>query len=183
MRYFPTVMIAGLVCSQFLCPGVGAPSAKPAASIVQLKAIYIRLFRVAQEPDQEGVLAFLQDQTTPDWAAVDSKGNRDSRAEQIQVTQDVVAGRASSTPPMGKISYQIDKIIVHGDTEIVRYYQQIISKEPDVTGRYGPRGKLHTLVTLVRHRDTWVQTAAGWRWKLTEDGYPELRVDGELQDE
>lgn len=182
MRVFHGVILVGLFYSILGMPVLLL--AKPAVvktAQAELKTIYARLFRVSQEPDEEGFLRFLQDQTTSDWSVVDETGKRHSRAEEIQVTQDVAAGRASVTLPKGKQSWQIDKIIIQGDVAVVRNHQQQVYQELDVTGKYGAKGKYHRLVRVVRNRDTWIKTANRWRWKLSEEGYPELSVDGKLQ--
>lgn len=182
MRVFHGVILVALSYSI-----LGSPRmllAKPTAANpaqAELKTTYARLFRVSQEPDEENALRFLQDQTTSDWSSIDETGKRHSRAEQLQVTQDVVAGRASVTPPRGKLFWQIDKIILQGDVAIVRSHRQLSYQELDVTGKYGAKGKYHSLAQVVRKRDTWIKTANGWRWKLSEEGYPELSVDGKLQ--
>jgi len=177
MRVYSKTVIIGICCSILNAPLL--LSAKPSAlnpDQAKLNIIYARFFRVAQEPDAEGYLAFLQDQTTSDWSAIDETGKKHSRAEQIQVTQDVAAGRASVTPPQGKtgkISWGIDKFIFSGDTAIVRYHFQQINQELNDTGKYGVKGS-HFITRVVRHRDTWIKTPNGWRWKLSEEGHPEL---------
>jgi hypothetical protein len=110
---------------------------------------------------------------TSDWAVTDMAGQRQDWAQLRRQ-----ALHALTTPHPLAIVQAIQKLALmpNGATALVNV--TTVRSVVDNEGRYGQKGRTHTLNETISYRDTWVTVAGGWKLQAREQiSLPRVQVD------
>ncbi len=129
-----------------------------------IQIIYSRLFSLARQQSDTGMVVFLQTYTAPAWTAVDAEGHVHTRAEQIAAVQRVASGRAAAHWPAASMR-RVDTIEVDGP-------HAVVASEMISVVRGTPRQP--KVMRVIGHIDTWLRNRSGWQWTHSQESRPTI---------
>ncbi len=117
------------------------------------------LKRAKNIEDLDAIHAWMD---TADWVSVQP-------GQQPQTWQQMRSyGFSKLFAPFTDMRFDISALKIVGDTAIAEGTFRVTSTMADSDGHFGSKGAFHVIVVAAPLRETWVQTADGWRRKRHE---------------